>query len=388
MNTTEAWVLHRGSTDRSDGEPGELCLEEYAFPEITAHEVLVEPLYGCWEANMTHAVQRTPVDVCRQRREDRIVLGNAGVARILEVGDAVKGVCPGDVCMVYGAGETDEFGYMTKALAYDAPNTMGMLARRAKLHETNVLPIPLTTRYSFRQWAAFAVRYVTAWANWRVAYGCWNVQMSDQTMPAPFVWAWGGGTAFAEADLARRHGCRAAMISSNPERLAAIARAGIEPIDRREFAGLSFDDKKYADDPKFRKTYQAAEAAFLRKVKEVTGGYGVSIFVDHIGTPVTRATLKALARQGVITTAGWKHGMVTTSLRAVECIERHVHVHTHYARRSEARAAMLAAESTGWMPPLGETEAVVEWDDIPKLAAAHAADRVESYFPVFRVNPV
>jgi NADPH:quinone reductase-like Zn-dependent oxidoreductase len=388
MITTEAWVLHRGIKDVSDGELGELRLETYTFPELTPHEVLAEPLYGCWEGNMTHAVRRTPLDVCRQRGEERVVVGNAGVVRILQIGDAVKSVRPGDVCMVYGAGETDEFGYMTKALAYDAPHTMGVLAKRCKLAESTVLPIPLATRYSFRQWAAFAVRYVTAWANWRVAYGCWNVQMSDEAMPAPFVWAWGGGTAFAEVDLARLRGCRAAMISSHPERLALIARAGIEPIDRREFAALSFDEKKYADDPKFRKAYQAAEAVFLDKVKDITGGYGVSIFVDHIGTPVTRATLRALARQGVITTAGWKHGMATTSMRAIECIERHVHVHTHYARRSEARAAMAAAESTGWMPPIGETEVVVEWEDIPRLAEAHAADRVESYFPVFRVNPV
>ena len=388
MYTTEAWVLHRASHGASEGEPGELRLETYTFPDITPHEVLAEPLYGCWEGNMTHALRRRPVDVCRQRREERVVLGNAGVVRILQVGDAVKSVRPGDVCMLYGAAETDEFGYMTKALAYDAPNTVGMLAKRCKLHESSVLPISPKTRYSFRQWAAFAVRYVTAWANWRVAYGCWNVQMSDEDMPGPFVWAWGGGTAFAEADLARLHGCRVAMISSNPDRLAMIAKAGMEPIDRREFAGLAFDETKYADDPKFRKAYQAAEATFLAKVKEVTGGYGVSIFVDYIGTPVTRATLKALARQGVITTAGWKHGMVTTCMRAIECIGRHVHVHTHYARRSEARAAMLAAESMGWMPPSSETEAVVEWNDIPKLADAHAADRVESYFPVFRVNPV
>src|SRR5262249_10865548 len=150
---------------------------------------------------------------------------------------------------------------------------IGMLAKRAKLHESNVLPIPSTTRFSYRQWAAFSVRYLTAWANWRVAYGCWNVQMSNESMPAPFVWAWGGGTAFAEIDLARLHGCRTAMISSNPERLAMIAKAGIEPIDRREFADLSFDEKKYGDDAKYRKAYQAAEGAFLKKVKEVTEGY-------------------------------------------------------------------------------------------------------------------
>ena len=92
MYTTEAWVLHRGSNDSSDGEPGAFRLEEYSFSELTPHEVLAEPLYGCWEANMTHAVRRSPVDVCRQRGEDRIVIGNGGLVRILQVGDAVKSV--------------------------------------------------------------------------------------------------------------------------------------------------------------------------------------------------------------------------------------------------------------------------------------------------------
>src|SRR5215475_2052693 len=105
MNTTEAWVLHRGNNDVSDRKPGELRLETYTFPEITPHEVLAEPLYGCWEGNMTHAVLRRPVDVCRQRGEERIVIGNAGVVRILQIGDAVKSVRRGDVCMLWCAGE-------------------------------------------------------------------------------------------------------------------------------------------------------------------------------------------------------------------------------------------------------------------------------------------
>lgn len=53
--------------------------EMFEFADIAENEVLVETICGCWEANMTHALQRKPVDICRQRHEARVVLGNAGV---------------------------------------------------------------------------------------------------------------------------------------------------------------------------------------------------------------------------------------------------------------------------------------------------------------------
>jgi hypothetical protein len=84
MITTEAWVLHRGPS----GEPGpaELKKERFTFPDIMEYEVLAEPIYGSWEGNMTHALARDPVDVCRQRCEEKVVLGNAGVVRALKTG--------------------------------------------------------------------------------------------------------------------------------------------------------------------------------------------------------------------------------------------------------------------------------------------------------------
>ena len=117
---------------------------------------------------------------------------------------------------------------------------------------------------------------------------------------------------------------------------------------------------------------------------ERTGGQGESVFVDIIGTPVIRTTLKALARCGVVATAGWKLGMNVTLLRAIECINRHTHVHTHYARYQEGQAAVEFAERTGWMAPAPDR--VYRWEELPELAEDFACGRLDTFFPVFAVN--
>jgi NADPH:quinone reductase-like Zn-dependent oxidoreductase len=386
MRITEAWVLHAGAGDPRQPVPGELKLEPFELRPLGPGDVLTEPIYGCWEANMDNAIARRPIDVCRDRNEPRVVLGNAGVVRVLEVGSSVSSMRPGDMCMVYGNSEPDANGYPTRALAYDAPHTMGVLARQSVLYERDLIPLPQRSRLSLRQWAAFSVRYVTAWGNWRVAFGCWKVQMSDEDAADAHVWGWGGGTALGELLLARQHGFNTAMIASTDERLSMISRLGIEAIDRREFAGLVYDEARMTDDPEYRARYSGAEKKFLAVVRERTGGRGVAIFVDHIGAAVIRATIRALARQGVLTTAGWKSGMNWRSVRAVDCIQRHVHVHTHYARYGEARSAMQNAETTGWVPPLREDGAVCPWSEIPTLAHDYAQGRVTDYFPLYEVN--
>ncbi len=177
--TTDAWVLHAGPARQESGEavPGELVREEFSFPDITENEVLVAPLYGSWEANMSHALERTPVDVCRQRGEDRMVIGNFGVVRVERTGEAVTRVKEGDLCLIQAFARTDEDGYVKLVHAYDAPGTTGVLARRTKIGEHLLLPLPKDTRYSLQQWAASYGRYWTAWDNWKVAHACWRSQV-------------------------------------------------------------------------------------------------------------------------------------------------------------------------------------------------------------------
>ena len=367
-------------------EPAQLKRETYTFAELAAHEVLLEPLYGCWEGNMAHALERRPVDICRLRGEEQVVIGNAGVTRIIGIGSAVTSLAVGDLCMICGVARRDRFGFMKAAPGYDAPGTMGVLAKQTKMHEDDIILLPRETKYSLQQWAAFSLRYITAWANWEMAYGAFRLMLSAAELPAPFVWGWGGGCALAELELAKGFGCRVAMIASQPERLQTLTTLGIEPIDRREFLDLTFDEARYQSDPAYKQHYEAAEARFLSTVKERTQGLGVSIFIDYIGTAVARATLKALGSPGVLTTAGWKSGMKISAMRAIECINWHVHVHTHFARRSHIYDAINYAETHGWMPRLHGKE--YAWDEIPELANDYREGKIDSYFPIFQINPV
>jgi NADPH:quinone reductase-like Zn-dependent oxidoreductase len=383
MITTEAWVLYEGQTEVP--ERAELKKEAFTFSDITPEEVLVEPIYGCWEANMTHAIERKPIDLCKHRREEKVVLGNAGTVRVLKTGSAVTTVKEGQLCVLYSDILNDKHGYPLKIMAYDAPNTIGVLAKQTKVPPHCLIPFPEDTSFSAKEWAAFSVRYITAWDNWRVAYGCWRVQMPDVDPSEIHVWAWGGGVSLAQLALAKSVGCQTAMTASSDIRLQLIEQMGIRPIDRRTFADLSYKPQRYKSDPAYRARYIEAEQHFFALVKEHTQGEGVSIFIDNIGLPVFRATTKALARQGVIATSGWKHGMRLSILRAVESINRHTHVHTHGSRTSEAIKAVQVAEKLGWRPPVAK-DRVYKWDEIPQLTEDYEAGRIDSYFPLFEVN--
>ena len=362
--------------------------EAFECPEPQAGETLVEPIFGCWEANLSHALMRKPIDICRLRNEQRVIIGNCALSRVLKVVGDDHGLKEGDLVIGGALGAGDRFGYPEKIFGYDLEGSLGFLAKRTKLPTAMLQKIPSDTKYSPRQWTAFGVRYLTAWSNWKVAYGCWRVQLSERDMAAPFVWAWGGGTSLGSVHLARMHGFPATMIASGARRATLVRSLGVEPIERGELGPIYYDEKRFAADGEYRKEYREAEANFAAFVRARTDGLGASIFFDHIGTSVTRATLAALAREGVIATAGWKLGMSISSMRAIECIRRHTHVHTHGSRVGESEEAVAYAERTGWVPPVDEDERVWGFDEVPELSARFHAGEIESYFPMFAANPL
>lgn len=376
------WFLHAAAPDMI-GQPGSLVRQDFELADIALDEVLAEPLYGCWEGNMEHGLSRRPIDICHMRGEERIVLGNAGVVRILAVGTDVRVLKPGQCAIVFASSVIDRFGYPERMLAYDAPGTMGCLATRIKLKGRELVPVPQGTRYALAQWAAFSVRYITAWSNWELAIGTFRLLVGADELPDPHVWGWSGGTTLAQLDLARRQGCRTVMLSGNDSHLEQIRRTGVAALDRRAFGALLFDEKRHAEDGAFRRAYAQAERSFLREVAERTGGENVQLFVDYIGSPVFRATSKALGREGIITTAGWKEGMNINYLRSIECIGRHQFIHTHYARYPQAVAAVAYAEEHGWMPEIDER--IYRFDEIPELAARFRGGEA-GFFPVYSVN--
>ena len=382
---TEAWVLRRGSRDCVETAVLEKTL--YDLPPMTEHHVLAEPLFGAWEANMTHCIERKPVDVCRIRREEAVVLGNAGVVRVLKTGDAVTTCRAGDICLLVPIGSTDEYGHMIKVFGYDAPNLMGVMAKRGVYHEMNLTPAPNPTRHSYERWAGFPVRYATAWENWKLCYNVWRAQFDlDENPPPPHVSGWGGGVSLAMVQLAQHWNCPVSLVASTEYRIELLKRMGITPIDRRTFPNLDFDEERFETDRPYRATYLQSEKVFVEAIEHVTGGRGVGIFVDNIGGPVFRATLRALSRLGIVTTSGWKHGKKLSYDRTAATVCRHIFLHVHGCRREEGIRSLEFAEKHGWLPPDGAE--VYAWDDIPQLAADYAAGKIESYAPVFEINPV
>jgi NADPH:quinone reductase-like Zn-dependent oxidoreductase len=379
----EAWVIHA----RNDDQPAELSLETIELSPLAADEVLVAPLYGCWEGNMSHAIRRRPVDVCRLRLEKRVVLGNAGVVRVLAAGADVTSVSEGDAAVLVPVGALDEYGYMTRIFGFDASGTIGLLSKRTKLKQHQLFRIPPDSPHSLAQWAATSVRYATAWDNWQVSYACYRSQMSVQDEPAPWVWGWGGGVVWAELQLAARANCRVAMLASSDARLERIRGSGIVAVDRREFPDLQHDPQRFDSDSAYRERYLFSERAFLRTVNQITDRRGVAIFIDNIGGPVYRPTVRALARQGVITTSGWDKGGDLRSSRIEACIQRHIYVNTHGARYSRGVEACeyIAAESNAWVPQVDSQ--IWPWERIPELAEQFGAGRIDSYFPLYQVNP-
>lgn len=129
--------------------------------------------------------------ICALRGEDAVVLGNAGVVRVERIGREVELVREGDLCLVFGNAVWDEHGDPVKIMAYDAPGTMGVLARTMKLNQRQLIPIPTGSTFTLQQWAAFSLRDISAWANWRVAYACWQSQMLGVPPEETIVCAWG-----------------------------------------------------------------------------------------------------------------------------------------------------------------------------------------------------
>ena len=173
---------------------------------------------------------------------------------------------------------------------------------------------------------------------------------------------------------------RLSRLRRNRNRITALR---IMPLDRSQFSALAFDEERYDADAAYRRDYRQSEEAFLKEVRRRTDGEMVHIFIDFIGAPVYRATLKALSREGVLTTAGWKAGMVLSHVRAIECIQRHQHVNTHFARPAQAVEAMAFAERNGWMPVVDEP--IVPFERIPELAQRYEAGEA-GLFPVYSVN--
>lgn len=346
---------------REKGEITALDLEEFDIGEPSWGEVIAESLIGSMEGNFIHAMEKKPENIFEARNEDAIVLGNAGVVRVISTGSGVPDLREGDLCILFGNARPDGYGYPVKVSGYDCPGSIGLFAKKIRIKSFELIKLPKNTKLNLEKWAMFSLKFVTAWSNWQSAFGACRLQIEDAQYEDLSVWGWGGGVSYAELRLAKLLGCSCGMILSKEKMEDLCRENGIETVSRK-----------------------ASNAEIVKEVMGRTGGKGVSIFIDNIGAPTYNLTTRMTAREGVITTCGWKAGGMYPVVRPYECIMRHTHIFTHYASRRQALEAMKFAENNNWVPGYGGE--ICAYENIPDLAKIIREGKADSYFSLYGIS--
>ncbi|HEY2543484.1 MAG TPA: zinc-binding dehydrogenase, partial [Gaiellaceae bacterium] len=151
----------------------------------------------------------------------------------------------------------------------------GTNAELIAVPETNVYPIP--DGLSFEEAAAFPLVFETAY---RMLVTRARVQEGEWVL----LWGIGSGVSTAGLAIARALGARTIVTSSSDAKLARATELGADAV-----VNHATGDVKSA-------------------VREITGGHGADVVVDHVGEATWRTSLDVAAREGRIAVCGATSG--------------------------------------------------------------------------------
>lgn len=222
-----------------------------------------------------------------------LVPGSEIAGELLEVGELVAGFHPGDPVLVAPG---ISCGVCERCLAGEDPlcrsygifgeTRDGGYAERVAVPARNLLPMPRGLSYA--EAAALPLAFLTAWH--MVA-----ARAALRPHEDVLVHAAGSGVSSAAIQIARLLGARRIIATAGSER----------KLERARELGATH-------------TIAYRETDFARAVKEMTGGRGVDVVIDHVGGEVFERSLKALAWGGRIVLCGaTAGGQATINLRAV-----------------------------------------------------------------------
>jgi NADPH:quinone reductase-like Zn-dependent oxidoreductase len=234
-----------------DGGPDVLVLEEAPDPSPGPGEVLIR----------LHASALNHLDVWIRKGLPSVpkprILGADGAGVRVDTGERVvinPGIEAGDGT-IHVVGEHGD----------------GTNAELIAVPETNVYPIP--DDLSFEEAAAFPLVFETAY---RMLVTRANLREDEWVL----LWGIGSGVSTAGLAIARALGARTIATSSSDDKLARAKELGAD-----EVVNHATGDVK----------------AFVR---EVTGGRGADVVVDHVGEATWRTSLDVAARDGRIAVCG------------------------------------------------------------------------------------
>lgn len=211
-----------------------------------------------------------------------LVPGCDFAGEVLAVGSTVRHVTPGQRvlaapgvscghCGACAAGDD----HLCAAYGILGETCDGGCAEQALIPSVNAIPMP--EGLDFVQAAAFPLTFLTAW---HMLLSRCGLRAGDDVL----VQAAGSGVGSAAVQIARLHGARViATAGSAAKRDAALALGAAHAVD-------------YGD------------PTWPRQVKELTGGRGVDIVIEHVGEATMPGSLRCLAKGGRAVTCGATSG--------------------------------------------------------------------------------
>jgi NADPH:quinone reductase-like Zn-dependent oxidoreductase len=236
-------------------------IHEDGGPEVLRYEDAPDPSAGPGEVLIRlRAVSLNHLDLWVRKGLPSVpkprILGADGAGTVEALGAGVEGFEPGQRVVINPGIEHGE------RITVIGEHTDGTHAELIAVPASNVYALP--DELAFEDAAAFPLVFETAYrmlvTRARVTEGEWVL-----------IWGIGGGVATAALAIAKALGARAIVTSTSDAKLARAAELGAE-------AAIPTGDAR-------------------DRVKEITGGRGADVVVEHVGE-ATWATSLALARQG------------------------------------------------------------------------------------------
>lgn len=166
-------------------------------------------------------------------------------------------------------------GVLCTSVSYLGEHRDGTMAEFVSLPAANVFPMP--DDFSFAEAAALGVNHLTAW---RMLFTKAQVKPWETVL----IFGIGGGVSLAALQLVKMIGAKAIVTSRDDTKLARALELGAAAA----INGRSEDVAK--------------------RVMALTGGRGVDVVIENVGTAVWSSALKSLVRGGRIVTCGATSG--------------------------------------------------------------------------------
>ncbi|HMM49714.1 MAG TPA: zinc-binding dehydrogenase [Miltoncostaeaceae bacterium] len=263
-----------------------------------------------------------------------VIIGSDGVGVVRELGAGVSGVAPGDEVVILpslGWG-IDQAAPAPTFRILGGPDD-GTHAELIAVPGENVFPKP--AGYSWEEAAALPLAGLTAW---RALFSRARLLPGETVL----VLGIGGGVATFALHLAHAAGARVIVTSSSDEKLARAARMGAQ-------GGVNYRN----------------EADWPRAVRELTGGRGVDVVVDSIGSTWAKR-VASLAPGGRLVAFGGTGGAPDAlALRAVTFGQVSL-LGTTMGSPADFAELLAAAAVHPWRPVIDSVRPLAE------TAAAHA----------------